>query len=252
MTSKTTPSPRKYLLWDASIVIPCYIPEATRNQVAAKRAKNVLDAVRNHHLDAVCLIPNIVVAEVFTAFARECYSGWDSQVYKKYGGKGSTLHTSRYHSARKRFRRDIHNGVLFYQLDLCRYHILALDLVAPVDKSRKYYRKPDQHSMGASDLLIGAMGIHLVKLHGRDRVALLTADRRMDAIFGRACPKLKPSVVKKLGLLQQAKTFGFGKWEPTLYPRVIDLERCRTKELTGFFGDWPLKTRKKWGKPPKA
>lgn len=246
------PEARKVLLWDASVVIPYYVPEGARNGTAASRVPIILDAVRHHRLEALCLIPNIVVAEVFTAFDRLCYSSWDAQVNKMFGGAGKTLHTKKYRTARKSFQADIHNGALFYQHDLGRYHILGLDLIAPVDKHRKFYRKKDVRSMGASDLLIGSMALHLVRCHGRENVRLLTADRRMHAIFERACSKLKPETAKELGLIDKAKELGFGPWSGDLYPYVLDLERCSDKALEAFFGVWPLPTRKTRGKDPKA
>jgi predicted nucleic acid-binding protein len=243
---------RKILLWDASVVIPYYVPEGTKNGKAASRVPIILDAVRHHRLDALCLIPNVVVAEVFAAFDRLCYSSWDAQIGKVFGGKGKTLDTRKYRTARKHFQRDIHNGALFYQHDLGRYHILGLDLIAPVDKHRKFYRSKDVRSMGASDLLIGSMALYLVRVHGRENVRLLTADRRMHAIFDQACSKLKQETAKKLGLIHKAKVLGFGPWSGDLYPRVLDLERCPDKDLEAFLGEWPLSSRKTRGKEPKA
>lgn len=234
------------------MIVPYYLPEATKNPKAAERAEIICDAVRHHRFDAVCYIPNIVVGETFSCFDRECYSGWDPQISKKYPGTQRTLNTNRYRSVRDKFRRDIHNGALFYQLELNRYHILALDLVAPVDKYRKHYRTKGQKSMGASDLLIGAMAMHLARTHGRENVCLLTADRRMDAIFGRTCPALAEGTAEKLGLMKTSKKLGFGRWKPEIYPQVLDLQRAPIKRLKEFFGDWPLNTRKTRGRAPKA
>ena len=241
-----------HLLWDTSVVLPYYVPQATKNELGAQRAKIVLNSVRHHRLDAVCYIPNICVAEFFANLDRQAYSKWDSQINKQYGGANKTLDTRRYRSARKRFIADIHNGALFYQYELNRYHILALDLIGPVDKHRKFYRKGDQHSMGAFDLLVGAMAIHLAKVHGTDRFALLTCDRRMDAIFANACPNLNENTAAKLGLVDAAPELGFGEWSSTIYPNVIDLHRCDETELVDFFGTWPLKSRKVRNRAPKA
>jgi hypothetical protein len=157
-----------------------------------------------------------------------------------------------YRSAHSKFRKDIHNGALFYQYELNRYHILALDLIAPVDKYKKFYRTERVRSMGASDLLVGAMGMHLTKIHGRQNVVVLTSDRRMDAIFGNACPRLNRNTAKMLGLIEKAQELGFGEWSRELYPYVIDLERCVDAKLLEFFGEWPLNTRKTRGRDPKA
>jgi len=84
----TNDSGRLFLLWDASVVVSYYIPEAVPNDKVTRRASKILDATRRHRLDAVCYIPNIVVAEVLTAFDRERYSKWDKQVEKHYDGMG--------------------------------------------------------------------------------------------------------------------------------------------------------------------
>ncbi len=174
--AETTPEPqRRWLLWDTSVIVLYYLPEATKNEKVGERAGIICDAVRHHRLDAVCYIPNIVVAETFGVFDRECYSAWGEQINNHYPSTQKTLNTKRYRTVRAKFRKDIHNGALFYQLELNRYHILALDPVAPVDKHPKYYRSRRTWSMGASDLLIGAMAMHLTRTHGRENVCLLTA-----------------------------------------------------------------------------
>ena len=233
-------------------MVSYYIPENATVAGAAERIRVLIEAIRHHRLDATCYIPNLVVAEVFVAFDRYFYSTWEPQVYKKFGGKGKSLHGKRYQSARRGFRRDIHNGALFYQYDLNRYHILALDLIAPVDKHHKFYRKGSVRSMGASDLLIGAMALHLTRLHGRDSVALVTTDRRMEAIFARACPKQRPKSVTALGLDAAAQNLGFGEWRGDLYPEVIDIARCTDAALASSLGQWPLPTRKLRNRAPKA
>ena len=243
---------RRYILWDTSALLPYYVPEAGATNRTHPRVKTLIDAVRHDHSDVHFYIPNIVVAEIFVALDRFCYAGWDTHTSKKFGGPGKTLHKARYNTARRRFRRDIHNGALFYQYELNRYHILGLDLISPVDKYRKFYRRGSVRSMGASDLLIGAMALHLARLHGSDRTALVTTDRRMEAIFSKACPRLNPRTARSLGLVASARNLGFGEWGSRVYPRVIDVARCSDSRLAEWFGGWPLQTRKKKGVAPKA
>lgn len=251
-TNTAPPSVRKHLLWDASAIISYYLPETAATAVAAERIRTIVDSVRNHRIDVHFWIPNIVVAEVFVAFDRNHYSTWDAKVNKKYGGKGKSLHGRRYLSARDRFRRDITNGALFYQLELNRYHVLGLDLIAPVDKHLKFYRKGNVQSMGASDLLVGAMALHLTRLHGRAHAGLITTDRRMEAIFQRACGNLNENTARALRLPETAQRLGFGEWSGDLYPQVIDVGRCATSDLTDWFGAWPLPTGKLRNRVPKA
>ena len=243
---------RRFLLWDSSAVISYYLPKTAATPKAVRRIRNLVQAARNHRLNAFFYIPNIVVAEVFVAFDRNYYSAWSRPVNNIYGGKGKSLHGKRYRSARLEFRRDIHNGALFYQCELNRYHILALDLISPVDKHRKIYRKGHVPSMGASDLLIGAMAMHFAKIHGKESVALITTDRRMEAVIGRACPQLNANTADAMGFQHSARELGFGDWNPDLYPRVIDIARCSDDSLADFFGDWPLPTRRPPNRPPRA
>lgn len=248
----TEPLPRKFVLLDTSTILGYYVPEAATNPDSAKRIKTLLEAVRHHRADVHLLIPNIVVAEVFCQLSRLCYSSWDKQVNKKFGGKGKTLDTRRYKSACARFRRDIHNGALLYQEELNRYHILALDLIAPVDKYRKYYRSGNVKSMGASDLLIGAMAMHLARVHGKEHFALISNDRRMEAIFSKAGPTLHRNTASSLGLITKCEELGFGPWCADVYPKVIDLARCKDAALEAFFGQWPMATGKIRNRRPKA
>jgi len=246
------PTSRRHLLWDTSVLLGYYLEEARKNDAARERARIIIESVRNHRTDAMFYVPSIVVAETFTAMDRHCYSSWDPEINKKYGGAGKTLHRATYRAARQNFRRDIHNGALFYQLELSRYHVLSLDLVAPVDKHRKFYRSQRTRSMGASDLLVGAMAMDLVRRHGRDVVALMTADRRMHAIFERTCCTLNPNTAHDLGLSDAAAELGYGPWSGALYPMVIDLARCTDKVLLQFFGQWPLVMRKRRNVAPRA
>lgn len=243
---------RKFVLLDTSAILGYYVPEAATNNKAAERIQVLIDGIRHHHADVQLLIPNIVVAEVFCQLARLCYSSWDKRVAKKFPGTKKTLDTRRYKSARAKFRQDIHNGALMYQQDVSRYHILALDLIAPVDKHRKFYRTKTTNSMGASDLLIGAMAMHLSRIHGKSHVVLVSNDRRMDAIFATAGPTLNANTAKRLGIIARCKDLGFGSWSEGIYPQVLDFARCKNKDLEQFFGEWPMDTRKTRNLAPKA
>lgn len=241
-----------WLLWDTSAILPYYVPEMGRNQSACDRAKMIIDAVRHRRLSAHFYIPNLVIAEVFTQFDKSCYSRWDKQVGRNFGGNGRTLDKRRWATARKKFRNDIHNGKLFYQYELNRYHILALDLLGPIDKHRKYYRSKNVKPMGTTDLLIGAMALHLARLHGREKVLLVSTDRRMQAIFSDVPSQLNAKVVKKLSLDATAEQLGFGDWDSRLYPQVLDLARCTDNDLIDALGQWPLNTRRTRNQRPIA
>lgn len=259
---------RKYLLWDTSALLGYYVPEAATRAAngsparAHECSKTIIDSSRHHRCDVQLYVPNIVIAEVFSNLDQLCFSHWDTRVNRTFGGAGKTMHATRYRTVRNKFRKDIRNGALFYQYELNRYHILALDLIAPIDKYKKHYRerknmkgekiKKQIRPMGPTDLLICAMALHLARLHGTENVALVSCDRRMKAIFSGAPKTLKKTTVGKLGLDARAKDLGFGEWSPTLYPRTLDPLRSTSKELELFFGAWPLDTKKISRKEPKA
>jgi hypothetical protein len=243
---------RLFILLDTSVLLGYYVPEAATNPEAQSRITTLLEAVRHHRADVHLFVPNIVVAELYCQLARLCYSGWDKRVSSKFPGTKKTLDTRRYKSACDKFRRDIHNGALLYQYELNRYHVLSLDLIAPIDKYRKYYRSKNVRSMGASDLLLGAMAMHLSRVHGLENVALLSCDRRMKAIFEKAPQSLNLNTAVDLGLYSASDKLGFGRWNAKIYPKVIDLARCNDSELEAFFGGWPLPTKKIRNVKPKA
>jgi hypothetical protein len=106
--------------------------------------------------------------------------------------------------------------------------------------------------MGASDLLVGAMAMHLARIHGRATTGLITTDRRMEAIFARACANLNAKTARDLRLPETAKRLGFGDWSGVIYPQVMDVARCKKADLSARFGQWPLVTTKMRNRAPKA
>jgi hypothetical protein len=104
---------KRYLLWDASALVPYYVPEGTRSSKVAERVRIIVEAVRNHRTEASCFIPNIVIAEVFATIDKLHYSTWDRGVRRMYGGNGRSLHGKRHSRARRKLRDHIHNGTLF-------------------------------------------------------------------------------------------------------------------------------------------
>jgi hypothetical protein len=92
------------------------------------------------------------------------FGSWNPQVTKK----GRTLDKRVYKHLVKQFAADIHNGKFIYHYELSRYHVLRINLVAPLDH---YFRLRKAKSravapMGTFDHLIISMGIHLAHIHG--------------------------------------------------------------------------------------
>jgi hypothetical protein len=230
---------RDYLILDASVVASYYVPESgDRFKYLSDRIRVLMEAVKTSRSgNRRLLIPSVCIPEVFSIFSKYRFGSWNPQVKR-------TINDISYWRARLQFHNDIHNGRHIQQLDLSRYHILATDLISPVDHYYEYYRqharKLNKRPMGASDHMIIAMGIDLVKTRGRECVLIVTADRRMGHIIERA-KSIKRKSAAKLGLLKTAQDLGL-RYGPDIYPRVLNLATARTSELIAAFGEWPLST----------
>lgn len=119
-------------------------------------------------------MPNICIPEVFGAFAKHTLGGsWNPRSLK--------LDRRRHETVRNGFRSYLHNGAVFHQYELDRYHVLATDLITPVDHWFQIRRGKNARRipMGSVDHLVIAMGIVLARLNGQRNVAILTTDLRM-------------------------------------------------------------------------
>src|SRR5437868_11981663 len=145
-----------------------------KSEKVVERIGNIVDSVRTRASDHFLYIPNICIAETFSVLMKYAFGKWNHHV--KRAGRG-TLDKRMYEKLIEQFQDDIHNAKVLYQYELSRYHILALDLVAPIDHHYQIGRgKGRNHRpMGTFDHLYIAMGIHLAHIHGSDRVVLLTA-----------------------------------------------------------------------------
>lgn len=234
---------RRFVLLDANIVAGYYLPESLSLVSARPRIKNIIDAVRNGGATEILLyIPSICVPEVFAVFARYFFATWNKQVRRNLPKK---LQRTDYEKILKKFRNDLHYGALLYQVELNRYHILATDLISPVDSYYQHYRtrknakrRMRKKMMGAADHTIIGMGVNLSKIHERDNFAILTADHRLADILTRATA-VPRNTAEKLGLLETAKKLGL-EYGKNIYPQVINLAKTTKNELKEFFGAWPL------------
>jgi len=245
MRRTATTGHTRFLLLDANVVAGYYLPQSLNSPKAQNRVQNIIDAVRNGAAPEVFLfMPTLCIAEVFSVFARYCFAKWDQRVKKNLAGG---LHSKAYRAIRRRFRDDLHNGKTLQQVDLNRYHILATDLIAPVDAYYEYYRhrtggaKHQKRMMQAADHCIIGMGIHLARMLGRDNFAIVTADHRLADILGRAT-SVKATTAGKLGLITTARELGLN-YGASIYPRVLNLAKAADGDLETFFGVWPLPLR---------
>jgi len=88
--------------------------------------------------------------------------------------------------------------------------------------------------MRTFDHLILAMGIHLVRIHERDSVVILTGDNRI-ADIARRSQTIPAASAKKLGLTVTARWLGL-TWTPDIYPKVLNLGKSKKTEMLNTLG----------------
>ncbi|MEO0811766.1 MAG: hypothetical protein AAFY60_02805, partial [Myxococcota bacterium] len=179
------------------------------------------------------------ISEVVSVFLKHRLGRWNRHV-----SKPITART--YKKLIEQFSRDIHNGRLLYQCELSRYHVLGINLVAPVDHyyrfnraRKKKNRKPKP--MGTFDQLIISMGIQLTKIHGTGNVAIVSSDNRLINILN----KCRGSQVRSKSARQQmnmefAEELTGVAFEADAFPVPVNLEKLSDNDLVQLFGVWPL------------
>ncbi len=225
-----------YILLDANVTAGYYLPHTLDYVKAADRIEILFNSIRSKGSDHFLYLPNLCVAEVFSTFAKHSYGKWNQQVKKKSGQIDSRV----YESICNQFEKDIHNGKLIYHYELSRYHVLAIDLVAPADHYFKMDRKKKWvNPAGTFDQLIVAMGVHLAHIHGQTNVCIVTTDNRLVNLVKKCRADIPDETVKSLKL-NKAKEIAGKKFSKELFPRALHLGRCSDKELKEVFGNWPL------------
>ena len=234
----------RYILFDTNVVAAYYLPRSHRSVELRERAKTIFDAKRSGAEQLFFYLPNFCVAEVFSVFMKHGFGTWNKQVKK-------TIHTKVYDSLVKQFEADIHNASLIYHYELSRYHILGVNLVAPVDHYFQFNRqtlgkKKNIMPMGTYDHMIISMGIQLTRIHGEDKVAIVSGDDRLTNILGKCRSGLTLETRKKLRLDRCEELTGV-PFVPSSFPIGINLKTAKDSDLSQFFGHWPLNV----GKVPK-
>lgn len=224
------------MLLDANIVAGYYLPRSLNSLRARSRIRMLLDSVRSRSSSHFLYVPNFSIAEAFGVFAKHSFGKWNPHLKHK-----GTIDTRVYSSMCKQFSADIHNGALFTQYELSRYHILGVDLVAPIDHYYQITRKKGRRHVpaGAFDQLIVSMGIQLTHIHGSGNVAIVTTDDRLTRLVEKCRSGIKAPVIKKLKLDRATGLTGraFG---PSIFPDIVDLSDATKADLTRVFGQWPL------------
>jgi len=224
---------KKYFLLDASVVVAYYLPKVS-SQKAHERMHEIVSAMRvrgRQKKPFVLFVPNFCVAEIFNTFRRCRYGKWNKKV-KDIGGMISKKDFNRVYN---RFQQDIRNGKLFYHYELSRYHLLNTALISPIDHHYAYQRnrtdnRRNPRPMSTFDLLIIAMGIELVRLHGKESVCILTTDSRIVNISRRA-EQIKTTTAEKLDLTKAARLVGRNCFSRSLYPKAFNLSKGKEKDF---------------------
>lgn len=227
----------KYILFDTNVVAAYYLPHSSRSEKLRDRVKAIFDARRSSSEKIFFYLPNFCVAEVFSVFMKHSFSSWNRHVKK-------TIDTRIYNSLVNQFQEDIHNANLIYHYELSRYHILGVNLVAPVDHYFQYTRRvggkrKNLVPMGTYDHMIISMGVQLTRLHGAGEVAIVSADDRLINILEKCRGEIPTATIKKLRLDKCEEITGI-KFEPSSFPVGINLKSCKDTDLKAFFGRWPL------------
>ena len=235
-----------YCLFDANVIAAYYCPRTTRSIKVIEYARNLIESVRSGESDHFFYIPNFCIAEVFSVFMKYAYSRWNKQT------KGGTIHGWVHNRLRKQFEADIHNAKLFYHYELSRYHVLAINLVAPIDHHYKLYRRGRgggaQAPAGTFDQLIIAMGIHLVRIHGASNVVVITTDDRLARIIEKCGGAIPATTYIRLHLKEASEFTGI-PFRPDSFPLVLNLKKATKAQLQHLFGEWPLPVKRRYKRP---
>jgi hypothetical protein len=239
----TTLADSMYVLLDANVTAAYYLRRSTTSTRVANRIEIIFDSVRSGERKHFFYLPNFCVAEVFSVFMKYCFGSWNRHV------KGETIDTRHYNRIVKQFESDIHNGKFIYHYELARYHVLGINLVAPVDhyfrisrdrrgKDGKVRKRP-VNPMSTLDHLIISMGIHLGHIHGVENVAIVSADDRLTNILAKCKTKIPPATIRMLKLDKCGELTG-REFKPDIFPKHVNLRTASESNLRAVLGEWPL------------
>jgi len=239
-----------YVLLDANVAAANYLPRSMRSKKAGKRIRNMFDSVRSGATEHFFYMPNFCIAEVFSVFMKYTFGKWNRHV-------DNALDTRVYNSLVKQFQSDIHNAKLIYHYELSRYHVLAINLVAPIDhyyqisRSSRRNRRKNVIPMGTFDHLVIAMGIHLAHIHGPDKVVVVTCDDRLNNVLRKCRSGIPKETMKKLKL-DKAKDLTGIEFKPSIFPACVNLKYATNNSIKDTFGACPLPIDEKELKRMKA
>ncbi len=224
-----------YLLLDSNVTAGYYLPRSLDSARAQKRIELLFQSIRSGESSHFLYIPNFCIAEVFSVFMKHAFGKWNRHVINK----GGTIDKRIYEKLVTQFQADIHNGKFLYHLELNRYHILGINLVAPIDHSYKISRRQGNViPCGTFNHLIISMGITLAHIHGRNNVCIISADDRLTDLLSKCSSLHRPTTIKKLKLDIAEDVIGH-PFNRDLFPRYLNLKSAKVSDLREIFGSWP-------------
>ena len=226
---------RHYVLLDACVASAHFASKTTHSKNLRSRSSTLIDG-QPENMEVHFLIPNFCIAEVFAVFEKYRWG----KTWNKHVKKGNTLTPTEFQNAREAFCSAIHNGSKILQIELDRYHILCVDLIAPINNAYKIKRNRSKKKSvvpaGSYDMLIAAMGIWLNHMYGRDNFTIITGDERLCGVIERAKSVSIGQPLRK-HLNEVSKNLGLS-YSKDLYPEVINLTKSGKKVLQNRFPDW--------------
>jgi len=151
-------------LFDASAAVHIYLEEDKRIR---KIVQHIVEQRRTYK-QALVLIPNFCVAEVFNTFARKHF-------------KDRRLDREKYADCVRQFGQDIHWGKTLYVYDLSRYHIVGVDEIIPIE--HRVASETERDHLSTFDILLIAMACELAYAGRPEETFLVTCDKRIKKVL---------------------------------------------------------------------
>lgn len=227
-----------FFLIDANVAAGYYLPRSLSSIKARSRIEMIIDYIRGHRKDHFIYIPNICIAETVSVLIKHSFGKWNRHVKSK-----GTIDKRVYKKLIASFQSDIHNAKFMYHYELDRYHVLGINIVAPIDHYFQIDKKGNINPMKTFDHLVISMGVNLVRIHGKDNVCILTADNRMSKVLEKCKSTISAKTIKKLKLNIAEEVCGL-PFSSDLFPKHLHLGHCTKADLVSVFGEWPLEIGK--------
>lgn len=240
--------PIVHTILDANILAAWLVPSSINRPEVQVRAANLIESRIEHYWPSIRLyVPGIVAAETQAVLDKYRLCTWTGPIKKD---PSRRVTQGAYLRAQSRLN-ELMQSRRIERLDHQADHVLATQLVSPVNASYQFRRRRTTTTvpatkklipqpMGAADCLIIGTAISLGMRLGSENVVIATADPRLADVV-RKLRKMKFKKAHELRLDAVARRLGT-VWTPQLYPRCVNLRSATPQELAQAFQAWPLPT----------